>query len=117
MTAPALLVELNRRGVRLELSGGRLRFDAPRGAMADLLPDVARFRVALVELLAAPPEPPRPAPAPTWRDVPAAAIDRATRRIRIASCMTAAELHHCALIMACLEHGIEPPESEVITNQ
>jgi hypothetical protein len=51
MTAPALLAELQGRGVAVALSGDSLQFDAPRGAMRDLLPEVARLKPALLELL------------------------------------------------------------------
>jgi hypothetical protein len=71
-TAPALLAELARRGVILQSDGERLRYDAPRGAVADLLPALARFKPALLELAApqssstssAPAAPEAPAPEP-----------------------------------------------------
>lgn len=53
-TAPALLAELARRGVILQTDGERLRYDAPRGAVADLLPALARFKLALLESLTVP---------------------------------------------------------------
>lgn len=54
MTAPALLTELRGRGVTVAFSGHSLQFDAPRGVMRDLLPEVARLKPALLELLAKP---------------------------------------------------------------
>lgn len=73
----ALLAELTRRGARIEASGNALAIDAPRGAVADLLPDLQRFKPALLELLTAPesssapapPEPPATEPAPPFRTV------------------------------------------------
>lgn len=52
--APALLDELRRRGAALERRGALLHLEAPRGSVADLLPDLARFKPALLELLSAP---------------------------------------------------------------
>ena len=53
--SPALLLaELNRRGVQLTATGDRLRYDAPAGTIGDLLPDLARFKPALLELLITP---------------------------------------------------------------
>jgi hypothetical protein len=65
-TAPALLAELARRGVILQSDGERLRYDAPRGAVADLLPDLARFKPALLELAA-----PKSSSAPAAPEAPA----------------------------------------------
>ena len=53
-TPAALLAELSARGVLLHADGDRLRYDAPRGAIGDLLPDLARFKPALLEILATP---------------------------------------------------------------
>ncbi len=51
MSASSLLVELEKRGVAVSFSGDSLLFDAPRGAMRELLPEVARLKPALLELL------------------------------------------------------------------
>lgn len=50
--ASAMLAELNRRGVVLRANGDRLAIDAPRGSIGDLLPELQRFKPALLELLA-----------------------------------------------------------------
>ena len=68
-SATALLSELTRRGVELRANGDRLAYDAPRGAIGDLLPDLARFKTQLLELLAA-------APVHRWQQ--SAATDTAT---------------------------------------
>lgn len=52
MSASSLLVELEKRGVAVSFSGDSLLFDAPRGAMRELLPEVARLKPALLEILA-----------------------------------------------------------------
>lgn len=49
-----LLDELHRRGAIVEARGDNLAIDAPRGAIADLLPDLAKFKPALLELLRQP---------------------------------------------------------------
>ena len=54
----ALLLELSRRGVELHRRGDRLAYDAPRGVIGDLLPDLARFKPQLLELLAQAPKAP-----------------------------------------------------------
>lgn len=51
MTLELLREELTLRGVRLEPNGDRLNYRAPKGAVADLLPDIQRFKPALLELL------------------------------------------------------------------
>lgn len=53
----ALLSELNSRGVLLHANGDRLSYDAPAGAIADLIPDLKKFKLQLLELLA--PDDPR----------------------------------------------------------
>ena len=53
--ALALLDELTRRGVVIGANGDRLALDAPKGAIGDLLPDLARFKPELLELLTAQP--------------------------------------------------------------
>lgn len=83
MTAPALLAELQGRGVAVALSGDSLQFDAPRGAMRDLLPEVARLKPALLELLGhgdryAPKVAPGADAARFWADV-ADAIEQSRR--------------------------------------
>jgi len=42
--------ELTRRGVKLEPNGDRLDWRGPKGAVADLLPDLAKFKLQLLEL-------------------------------------------------------------------
>lgn len=76
LTAPALLAELSRRGVILQSDGKILELDAPRGALADLLPEIARFKPALLELLT--PAPQTPDAARFWDEV-TAAIEGARR--------------------------------------
>lgn len=51
MTAPLLLELLEHRGARIERRGNRLTIDAPRGALCDLAPELAKFKPALLELL------------------------------------------------------------------
>lgn len=51
MTAPQLLELLEQRGARLFRRGDRLAIDAPRGALLDLAPELAKFKPALLELL------------------------------------------------------------------
>jgi hypothetical protein len=71
MTAPALLEALRRSGVSVQSDGGALTLDGPGAVIDSLLPEVARFKLALLELLTAPesssapaaPEPPASAPA------------------------------------------------------
>lgn len=65
LAAPRLLLEqLRRRGVTVAANGAKLAFDAPRGALDDLLPDLQRFKPQLLELLEADAPPRRP----SWRD-------------------------------------------------
>ncbi len=61
MTAHDLLATLHGRGVVVTLDGDSLELDAPKGSLSDLLPDVQRFKPALLELLA--PEAPATEPA------------------------------------------------------
>lgn len=51
MNGPTLLAELQARGIKVAFTGDSLRFDSPRGAMRDLLPDVARLKPELIGLL------------------------------------------------------------------
>ena len=52
--SPALLLdELNRRGVQLTAIGDRLRYDAPAGAIGDLIGDLQKFKPQLLEMLGA----------------------------------------------------------------
>ena len=46
-----LLEELRGRGVVLTAIGDRLRYDAPAGAIGDLIGDLQRFKPQLIELL------------------------------------------------------------------
>ena len=58
MTVRQLLAEANSRGIRLEARDGRLRFEAPRGAMTpDLRDSIHHHRDELLTLLDAPTEP------------------------------------------------------------
>ena len=70
--SPALLLEaLTARGVILHRNGDRLAFDAPRGAIGEFLPDIQRFRPALLELLERPAKAPETAPeAPLIAETP-----------------------------------------------
>jgi hypothetical protein len=56
MTAPELLAEVEARGgsvaVALDATGAAMLKVTPRGIVPDLLPDLARFKPALLELLA-----------------------------------------------------------------
>jgi hypothetical protein len=61
MTARELLATLHRRGVVVTLDGDGLELDAPKGSLSDLLPDVQKFKPALLELLTAPAAQPQPA--------------------------------------------------------
>jgi hypothetical protein len=75
MTAPALLEALRRSGVSVQSDGAALTLDGPGAVIDSLLPEVARFKLALLELLTAPeasstssapaisPEPPATEPA------------------------------------------------------
>ncbi|PQV62593.1 hypothetical protein B1R32_1275 [Abditibacterium utsteinense] len=49
-TPDALLRELSRRGVLLEIQGQKLKFQASKGssAVTDLFPDLQRHKVALI---------------------------------------------------------------------
>jgi hypothetical protein len=66
MTAPALLETLRRSGVSVHSDGGALTLDGPGAVIDSLLPEVARFKLALLELLTAP-EPPATDGAAKWR--------------------------------------------------
>lgn len=88
MTASALLAELQGHGVQVEVTGGQLQFDAPRGAMRDLLPEIARFKTELLAILQhGDAYAPRAAPAADgarfWAEV-ATAIDGARRGVHLA---------------------------------
>ncbi len=56
--APHLLATLRGRGVIVATDGEKLLLDAPRGALEDLLPDLQRFKPALLELLTGADAPP-----------------------------------------------------------
>jgi hypothetical protein len=57
MTARQLLVEVGRRGIRLEARAGRLRFEAPRGTMTPELRDaLQQHRHAVLDVLSTAPE-------------------------------------------------------------
>lgn len=57
MTPATLVLELTRRGVRLAPEGGRLRYEAPPGALTvDLLAALREHKAAILELLAWPAE-------------------------------------------------------------
>jgi hypothetical protein len=111
-----ILAELKKRGLFLNVGGEKLHIIGPSASLdAEILEEIRAAKSALISLLTAPsPEPPHRGTGSRAPRCAPAAIYRATKRIRIASCMTAAELHHCALIMACLELGIEPP-GELLT--
>jgi hypothetical protein len=111
--APALLGELRRRGAALERRGDKLHLEAPRGTIGDLLPDVARFKPQLLELLTVQPmQPQAPSEAPRHLcDFPsAAAIVAASRRLHpfLVSRLDAAARNRLAVALACLDCGIDP---------
>ena len=50
-SAPDLLAELDRRGITLFADGDKLRFDAPRGSVTDLLPEMRRLKMEILPLV------------------------------------------------------------------
>lgn len=62
MTAPALLATLRHSGVSVQSDGAALTLDGPGAVIDSLLPEVACFKLALLELLTAPEPPATPSP-------------------------------------------------------
>jgi len=126
--APHLLATLRGRGVLVATDGEKLLLDAPRGVLADLLPNLQRFKPALLELLSGADALPDALEASRLRlsrlegvlgtEGAARAIFRAAYNLERTQAGFWALLgresrHTLSVCFACLENGLDPLEGEV----
>jgi len=140
MNARALLETIEARGgvatVKRRADGAAVLNVAPRSCCADLLPDLQRFKPALLELLTGTDAPPGTSPPDTRaQNIEASrlrlnrlearlgtagaclAIWKASRRLereqtRFWRRLKASDKHTLSVCFACLEAGIDPDEGE-----